>query len=61
MKYLKFSIQVEENWELEQFLLKYATDIMVVSPQSVRDRIENLLEEGLNYYAKSFKVHQANN
>ena len=51
-KYLKFSIQVEENWELEQFLLKYANEIRVVSPQRVRDQIESLLEEGLRYYGE---------
>jgi hypothetical protein len=51
MRYLKFSIQVEENWELEQFLLKYATDIRVVNPLSIKSKIEGMLRDGSYYYS----------
>ena len=53
MKYLKFSIQVEENRELEQFLLKYATDIRVVNPRNIKLKIEGMLRDGLSFYTSN--------
>jgi predicted DNA-binding transcriptional regulator YafY len=49
-KYMKFSLMVEENPELEQFLMKYSNEIRVVSPVELKTKIKKRLEVALGHY-----------
>jgi predicted DNA-binding transcriptional regulator YafY len=45
-----YELSVEINEELENFLLRYSTELQVIEPPVLREKVRKKLENALSHY-----------